>query len=79
MCSGPRTIVACRVLPRTRDGEVPTIYGGQAVADYQETPLTLPDTPLTMVFGKSGPYFGMKGAWLTFWVTVACATDMVSI
>ncbi|KAF2787031.1 general substrate transporter [Melanomma pulvis-pyrius CBS 109.77] len=22
------------------------------------------------------PYFGMKGAWLTFWVTVACATDM---
>ncbi|KAF2202177.1 general substrate transporter [Delitschia confertaspora ATCC 74209] len=22
------------------------------------------------------PYFGMKGVWLTFWVTVACATDM---
>ncbi|KAM3075265.1 hypothetical protein ACMFMG_007291 [Clarireedia jacksonii] len=22
------------------------------------------------------PYFGMKGNWLTFWVTVACATDM---
>ncbi|RAL65904.1 hypothetical protein DID88_005566 [Monilinia fructigena] len=22
------------------------------------------------------PYFGMRGAWLTFWVTVACATDM---
>ncbi|KAK6071699.1 hexose transporter [Seiridium cupressi] len=22
------------------------------------------------------PYFGLKGAWLTFWVTVACATDM---
>ncbi|KAF2709808.1 general substrate transporter [Pleomassaria siparia CBS 279.74] len=22
------------------------------------------------------PYFGMTGAWLTFWVTVACATDM---
>ncbi|KAL9063958.1 MAG: hypothetical protein Q9157_008011 [Trypethelium eluteriae] len=22
------------------------------------------------------PYFGMQGAWLTFWVTVACATDM---
>ncbi|KAI0471854.1 general substrate transporter [Xylariaceae sp. FL0804] len=22
------------------------------------------------------PYFGMKGGWLTFWVTVACATDM---
>jgi sugar porter (SP) family MFS transporter len=21
-------------------------------------------------------YFGMKGGWLTFWVTVACATDM---
>ncbi|TDZ46811.1 Sugar transporter STL1 [Colletotrichum trifolii] len=21
-------------------------------------------------------YFGLKGAWLTFWVTVACATDM---
>ena len=25
---------------------------------------------------NSEPYFGMKGAWLTFWVTVACATDM---
>lgn len=23
------------------------------------------------------PYFGLKGGWLTFWVTVACATDMV--
>ncbi|KAE9991109.1 hypothetical protein Vi05172_g9895 [Venturia inaequalis] len=22
------------------------------------------------------PYFGMTGGWLTFWVTVACATDM---
>ncbi|KAI5921327.1 general substrate transporter [Camillea tinctor] len=22
------------------------------------------------------PYFGMKGGWLTFWVTIACATDM---
>lgn len=22
------------------------------------------------------PYFGLTGAWLTFWVTVACATDM---
>lgn len=21
-------------------------------------------------------YFGLKGGWLTFWVTVACATDM---
>ncbi|KAH7119825.1 general substrate transporter [Dendryphion nanum] len=27
------------------------------------------------MFGKQ-PWFGMKGAWLTFWVTVACATDM---
>lgn len=25
----------------------------------------------------SQPYFGMKGGWLTFWVTVACATDMM--
>ncbi|KAE8352514.1 general substrate transporter [Aspergillus coremiiformis] len=24
----------------------------------------------------SQPYFGLKGGWLTFWVTVACATDM---
>ena len=23
------------------------------------------------------PYFGMTGGWLTFWVTVACATDMM--
>ena len=22
------------------------------------------------------PYFGLKGTWLTFWVTVACCTDM---
>ncbi|KIW32571.1 uncharacterized protein PV07_04101 [Cladophialophora immunda] len=22
------------------------------------------------------PYFGLKGGWLTFWISVACATDM---
>jgi hypothetical protein len=22
------------------------------------------------------PYFGFTGGWLTFWITVACATDM---
>lgn len=22
------------------------------------------------------PYFGLKGGWLTFWVSVACSTDM---
>ena len=22
------------------------------------------------------PYFGLKGGWLTFWITVSCATDM---
>ncbi|KAJ9222518.1 hypothetical protein DTO169C6_5109 [Paecilomyces variotii] len=22
------------------------------------------------------PYFGLRGGWLTFWITVACATDM---
>ena len=22
------------------------------------------------------PYFGLRGGWLTFWVSVACATDM---
>ncbi|KAJ5886989.1 uncharacterized protein N7473_009663 [Penicillium subrubescens] len=25
---------------------------------------------------KNQPYFGLTGGWLTFWVTVACATDM---
>ncbi|KAJ5730665.1 uncharacterized protein N7483_005173 [Penicillium malachiteum] len=25
----------------------------------------------------SRPYFGLRGGWLTFWVTVACATDMM--
>ncbi|CAJ2513262.1 Uu.00g013810.m01.CDS01 [Anthostomella pinea] len=25
---------------------------------------------------SSQPYFGLKGKWLTFWITVACATDM---
>lgn len=27
--------------------------------------------------GSGRPYFGLTGKWLTFWVTVACATDMV--
>lgn len=27
------------------------------------------------MFG-SQPYFGMTGGWLTFWVSVACSTDM---
>ena len=22
------------------------------------------------------PYFGLTGGWLTFWVSVACSTDM---
>ncbi|RMZ90064.1 hypothetical protein DV736_g2701, partial [Chaetothyriales sp. CBS 134916] len=26
--------------------------------------------------GPKKPYFGLKGGWLTFWITVACATDM---
>ncbi|KAI0478253.1 general substrate transporter [Xylaria cf. heliscus] len=25
---------------------------------------------------RKQPYFGLKGKWLTFWITVACATDM---
>ncbi|KAG2420177.1 hypothetical protein HFD88_004977 [Aspergillus terreus] len=29
-----------------------------------------------MRFGPSKPWFGLRGGWLTFWVTVACATDM---
>ncbi|EYE93350.1 sugar porter family MFS transporter [Aspergillus ruber CBS 135680] len=29
-----------------------------------------------MKFGPSQPWFGLRGGWLTFWVTVACATDM---
>lgn len=28
--------------------------------------------------GSEKPYFGLTGTWLTVWVTVACATDMVS-
>ena len=28
-------------------------------------------------FKPSQPYFGLRGGWLTFWVTVACATDMM--
>lgn len=30
-------------------------------------------------FGSDRPYFGLTGTWLTVWVTVACATDMVSL
>lgn len=26
--------------------------------------------------GAKAPYFGLTGGWLTFWVSVACATDM---
>jgi len=26
--------------------------------------------------GPNQPYFGLKGGWLTFWISVACATDM---
>ncbi|KAJ9641523.1 hypothetical protein H2201_004007 [Coniosporium apollinis] len=29
-----------------------------------------------MKLGPKKPYFGLTGGWLTFWVTVACATDM---
>ena len=35
------------------------------------------------IFGATGgpvlgrkPYFGLRGGWLTFWVSVACSTDM---
>jgi MFS family permease len=27
-------------------------------------------------FTPKEPYFGLKGGWLTFWISVACATDM---
>lgn len=27
--------------------------------------------------GPKQPYFGLKGGWLTFWITVACGTDML--
>ncbi|ETN42632.1 uncharacterized protein HMPREF1541_01789 [Cyphellophora europaea CBS 101466] len=26
--------------------------------------------------GSTKPYFGLTGGWLTFWITVACGTDM---
>jgi len=26
--------------------------------------------------GGRRPYFGLTGGWLTFWVSVACSTDM---
>ncbi|KAI0160934.1 general substrate transporter [Hypoxylon sp. FL1284] len=29
-----------------------------------------------MATGEKVPYFGLKGKWLTFWITFACATDM---
>ncbi|KAI0454822.1 general substrate transporter [Xylaria acuta] len=29
-----------------------------------------------MAVNRKQPYFGLKGKWLTFWITVACATDM---
>ena len=38
--------------------------------------LTLFSSILEANFSKMAPYFGLKGGWLTFWVTVACATDM---
>ncbi|KAI0966571.1 general substrate transporter [Xylaria arbuscula] len=31
---------------------------------------------MTTIPSDKQPYFGLKGKWLTFWITVACATDM---
>ncbi|QRD92342.1 putative MFS sugar transporter [Aspergillus flavus] len=31
---------------------------------------------MTVLTREKKPYFGLTGGWLTFWVTVACATDM---
>ncbi|KAJ5815829.1 Major facilitator superfamily domain general substrate transporter [Penicillium robsamsonii] len=31
---------------------------------------------MSTVSQKKKPYFGLTGGWLTFWITVACATDM---
>ncbi|KAJ5930901.1 sugar transporter [Penicillium verhagenii] len=31
---------------------------------------------MTLATRQKQPYFGLTGGWLTFWVTVACATDM---
>ena len=28
------------------------------------------------LFDVERNYFGLKGGWLTFWVSVACSTDM---
>lgn len=28
------------------------------------------------MWGMKDRYFGLRGGWLTFWVTVACGTDM---
>ncbi|KGO46254.1 Major facilitator superfamily domain, general substrate transporter [Penicillium expansum] len=30
-----------------------------------------------MIASTKKPYFGLTGGWLTFWLTVACATDMM--
>jgi hypothetical protein len=29
-----------------------------------------------MLLAPKERYFGLKGGWLVFWITVACATDM---
>jgi hypothetical protein len=29
-----------------------------------------------MLLAPKERYFGYKGGWLVFWITVACATDM---
>lgn len=28
------------------------------------------------LFSPKNRYFGFRGGWLTFWITVACGTDM---
>lgn len=28
------------------------------------------------IFAPKNRYFGLRGGWLTFWLTVACGTDM---
>lgn len=29
-----------------------------------------------MMMKASKPYFGLRGGWLTFWITLACGADM---
>jgi hypothetical protein len=43
---------------------------------YSQPAVLFISDPHAMLLAPKERYFGYKGGWLVFWITVACATDM---